>query len=172
MASGCIDTWWRTGIINYVVDSSSIEVDRRARRAKTDRLDLTGLLSLLARYVLGDRRTWRVVRVPTVAEEDARHLPRTLEALTQDRTRLMNRLRSLPRDAGRIARDRWAVCQTPRKGPSLGRRPAACRPAGATDSHVDAAARGGWTNPWPEGATAHTGRSCSPPRRAVPSRSC
>src|SRR5881628_1901149 len=62
------------GITNLVVDSSSIEVNRRARRAKTDRLDLAGLLSLLARYVLGDRRAWRVVRVPTVAEEDARHL--------------------------------------------------------------------------------------------------
>lgn len=83
------------GITNYVVDSSSIEVDRRARRTKTDRLDLVGLLSLLARYVLGDRRAWRVVRVPTVADEDARHLPRTLEALTQDRTRLVNRLKSL-----------------------------------------------------------------------------
>lgn len=83
------------GVTNYVVDSSSIEVNRRARRAKTDGLDLAGLLSLLARYVLGDRRAWRVVRVPTMAEEDARHLPRTLEALTQDRTRLMNRLQSL-----------------------------------------------------------------------------
>src|SRR4030095_8152807 len=83
------------GITNYVVDSSSIEVNRRARRAKTDRLDLAGLLSLLARYVLGDRRAWRVVRVPTVADEDARHLPRNLEALTQDRTRLVNRLKSL-----------------------------------------------------------------------------
>jgi transposase len=83
------------GITNYVVDSSSIEVDRRARRTKTDRVDLVGLVSLLARYVLGDRRAWRVVRVPTVADEDARHLPRTLEALTQDRTRLVNRLKSL-----------------------------------------------------------------------------
>jgi transposase len=83
------------GVTNYVVDSSSIEVNRRARRAKTDRLDLAGLLSLLARYVLGDRRAWRVVHVPTVAEEDARHLSRTLEALTQDRSRLMSRLKSL-----------------------------------------------------------------------------
>jgi transposase len=83
------------GVTNYVVDSSSIEVNRRARRAKTDCLDLAGLLSLLARYVLGDQRAWRVVRVPTVAEEDARHLSRTLEALTQDRTRLMSRLKSL-----------------------------------------------------------------------------
>src|SRR5215472_18721995 len=63
------------GITNHVVDSSSIEVNRRARRAKTDRLDLAGLLSLLARYVQGDRRVWRVVRVPSVADEDARHLP-------------------------------------------------------------------------------------------------
>jgi transposase len=83
------------GVTNYVVDSSSIEVNRRARRAKTDSLDLAGLLSLLARYALGHQRAWRVVRVPTVAEEDARHLPRTLEALTQDRTRLVNRLKSL-----------------------------------------------------------------------------
>lgn len=83
------------GITNHVVDSSSIEVDRRARRAKSDRLDLGGLLSLLARYVQGDRRAWRVVRVPTVAEEDARHLPRTLETLTQERTRLINRLKGL-----------------------------------------------------------------------------
>ena len=95
MASGCTDICRRTGITNHVVDSSSIEVDRRARRAKSDRLDLGGLLSLLARYVQGDRRAWRVVRVPTVAEEDARHLPRTLETLTQERTRLINRLKGL-----------------------------------------------------------------------------
>src|SRR3954454_13605975 len=83
------------GVTNYVIDSSSIEVNRRARRAKTDCLDLAGLLSLLARYVLGDRRAWRVVRVPTVAEEDGRHLSRTLEALTQDHARLTSRLKSL-----------------------------------------------------------------------------
>jgi len=82
-------------ITNYVVDSSSIEGNRRARRAKTDRLDLGGLLSLLARYVHGDRRVWRVVRVPTVTEEDARQLPRTAESLTRDRTRLVNRLKAL-----------------------------------------------------------------------------
>ena len=83
------------GITNHVVDSSSIEVNRRARRAKTDRLDLEGLLSLLARYVQGDRRVWRIVRVPSVADEDARHLPRTWETLTADRTRLINRMKGL-----------------------------------------------------------------------------
>lgn len=96
------------GITNYVVDSSSIEVNRRARRAKTDRLDLAGLLTLLARYVQGDRRAWRVVRVPSVPEEDARHLPRTLETLTQERTRVINRLKGLLATQGlqvRVGRD-------------------------------------------------------------------
>jgi transposase len=83
------------GVRNHVVDSASIEVNRRARRAKTDRLDLGGLLSLLARYILGDRRVWRVVRVPTAADEDARHLPRTWETLATDRTRLINRIKGL-----------------------------------------------------------------------------
>ena len=82
-------------VTNHVVDSSSIEVNRRARRAKTDRLDLAGLLNLLARYCLGDRRVWRVVRVPSVAEEDARQLHRTWESVQQDRSRLRCRLQGL-----------------------------------------------------------------------------
>jgi transposase len=83
------------GIANHVVDSSSIEVNRRARRAKTDKLDLAGLLNLLARYLIGDRRVWRVVRVPNVAEEDARQLHRTWESVQQDRSRLICRLQGL-----------------------------------------------------------------------------
>jgi len=70
-------------------------VNRRARRAKTDRLDLAGLLNLLARYLLGDQRVWRVVRVPSVAEEDARQLHRTWESVQQDRSRLICRLQGL-----------------------------------------------------------------------------
>jgi transposase len=83
------------GVTNHVIDSASIEVNRRARRAKTDRLDLAGLLNLLARYLLGDRRVWRVVRVPSVNEEDARQVHRSWEALQRDRTRLRCRLQSL-----------------------------------------------------------------------------
>lgn len=82
-------------VLNHVVDSSSIEVNRRARRAKTDTLDLAGLLNLLARYVAGDRRAWRVVRVPTVAEEDARQLHRSWEAVQKERTRVRCRLQGL-----------------------------------------------------------------------------
>jgi transposase len=82
-------------ITNHVMDASSIEVNRRARRAKTDRLDLGGLLSLLVRYVQGDRRACRMVRVPSLSEEDARQLHRTLDTIQQDRTRLINRLKGL-----------------------------------------------------------------------------
>jgi transposase len=83
------------GITNHVVDSSSIEVNRRARRAKTDRLDVAALLNLLARYLLGDQRVWRVVRVPSVLEEDARQLHRSWESVQQDRSRLLCRLQGL-----------------------------------------------------------------------------
>jgi len=59
-------------IDNRVIDSSSIEVNRRRRRAKTDRLDLEGLLRLLLRHEAGERKAFAVVRVPSDAEEDAR----------------------------------------------------------------------------------------------------
>ena len=87
-------------VTNYVVDSSSIEVPRRARRAKTDKLDLAGLLRLLARYVSGERQAWRVVRVPSVAEEDARHGERSWETVQAERTRVINRLKGLLATAG------------------------------------------------------------------------
>ena len=83
------------GVANVVVDSSSIEVPRRARRAKTDRLDGEKLLRLLIRHWGGERAVWQVVRVPTVAAEDARHASRALTTLQADRTRLRNRIHSL-----------------------------------------------------------------------------
>ena len=70
------------GVANVVVDSASIEVNRRARQRKTDRLDATALLHRLQRYHAGEVRVWRVVRVPSVAEEDRRHLHRELARLT------------------------------------------------------------------------------------------
>ena len=82
-------------VSNRVIESSSLEVNRRARRAKTDRLDLIGLLHLLARAQQGDRRGWRVVRVPRLDEEDARQLHRTRETVQHDRNRLINRLKAL-----------------------------------------------------------------------------
>lgn len=81
------------GIANRVVDSASIEVNRRARRAKTDRLDALKLVRMLVRVCYGERRVWSEVRIPTVADEAARHVSRERTALTQDRTRLLNQLR-------------------------------------------------------------------------------
>ncbi len=83
------------GITNYVVDASSIEVNRRARRAKSDRLDVQKLLLMLVRYHGGEQRVWHVVHVPTVMEEDRRQLHRELLAVKRDRTRLTNRIKGL-----------------------------------------------------------------------------
>src|SRR5207253_9094276 len=71
------------GIANVVVDSSSIEVNRRFRRAKSDALDVRKLLGMLLRYHAGERAVWSVVRVPTVEEEDRRQLHRELRTLKQ-----------------------------------------------------------------------------------------
>ena len=83
------------GIDNLVVDSASIEVNRRARRAKTDRLDGDKLLAMLMRYAAGERRVWSVVRVPTPEQEDARRAHRELGRLGQERTAHINRIRGL-----------------------------------------------------------------------------
>ena len=83
------------GIVNLVVDPASIEVNRRARRAKTDRLDSDKLLSMLMRYYGGERRVWAVARIPTPEQEDERRVHRELERLRQERTAHSNRIRSL-----------------------------------------------------------------------------
>jgi len=82
-------------IENLVVDSASIEVNRRAKRAKTDRLDVGKLVTMLARYDGGEKKVWSVVHVPSVEAEDARHLHRELMALKRDRTRHINRIKGL-----------------------------------------------------------------------------
>jgi transposase len=83
------------GVANVVVDASSIEVNRRARRAKTDRIDVEQLLRLLIRYHHGEKRVWSVVHVPSVGEEDARRLHRELERLKKERTGHRNRIQAL-----------------------------------------------------------------------------
>jgi transposase len=83
------------GVRNVVVDSSSIEVNRRARRAKTDRLDVERLLALLLRYESGERSALRVIRVPTAADEHRRQQHRELRTLITDRRRVLNRIGGL-----------------------------------------------------------------------------
>lgn len=83
------------GVQNLVVDSSSIEVNRRKRRAKNDRLDVAKLYEMLCRFMRGEKRVWQVVRVPTVEEEDARRPHRELERLRGERNAHVNRICSL-----------------------------------------------------------------------------
>ena len=80
---------------NVVVDSSSIEVNRRARRAKTDRLDVGKLLALLLRWLGGERKVWSVVHVPSPEAEAQRQLTREIATVREDRKRVRNRLQSL-----------------------------------------------------------------------------
>jgi transposase len=82
-------------IENLVVDSSSIEVNRRKRRAKSDRLDAVKLVEMLIRWCNGERKVWGVVHAPTVADEDRRQLHRELIVLKTERTAHVNAIKGL-----------------------------------------------------------------------------
>lgn len=82
-------------IENIVIDSASIEVSRKNKRVKTDRIDVEALLRLLMRYHSGERAALSEVRVPTVDEEDARRLHRERERLVKERGGHSARIKSL-----------------------------------------------------------------------------
>ena len=116
------------GIENRVVDSSSIEVNRRRRRAKSDRLDAQKLVILLARVCAGDRQAWSEVRVPSAADEAARHRSRERTALTQEHTRLRNQIGSWLATAGCVVSGRARHARrVVDDGPRLGGRAVARR---------------------------------------------
>jgi transposase len=83
------------GIENHVMDPASLPVDRRARRAKTDRLDLGALLRALMAWQRGEQQVCRMVRVPSAKEEDLRRQTRERERLIRERTQHMNRIKGL-----------------------------------------------------------------------------
>jgi transposase len=88
------------GIANEVIESTSIEVKRQKRRAKTDGIDGGALLRLLWRYHNGEHEAFRVVRVPSPEDEDRRELHRQLARTKQDRTAVTNRIKGLLFKAG------------------------------------------------------------------------
>lgn len=94
------DGWWfhrwlcELGVDNIVVDPASIEVNRRARQAKTDRLDADKLLAMLIRHRAGER-VWSVLHEPSREDEDARREHRELQRLTRERIAHTNRIGSL-----------------------------------------------------------------------------
>jgi transposase len=83
------------GVQNQVVDSSSIEVNRRQRRAKSDRLDAVKLVQMLIRWHNGERKVWSVLHVPTVEQEDARQLHREMIKLKAEQTAQANSIQGL-----------------------------------------------------------------------------
>jgi transposase len=85
------------GITNYVFDPSSIAVDQRARRVKTDRVDGERMLRTLMAYLRGEPRVVRIVRVPTPEQEDARRNTREYHRLTKEQTAHTNRIKGLLR---------------------------------------------------------------------------
>lgn len=89
------------GIENFVIDSASIEVNRRSKRAKTDRLDVNGLVDLLARHLAGSRKpVFSVLTIPSEQAEDLRQLGRELKLVKRDRTRVSNRIKGLLANQG------------------------------------------------------------------------
>lgn len=83
------------GIAAHVLEPTSILVNRRARRAKTDRLDAEGMLRVLAAWLAGDKHVCSMVRVPTPEEEDAKRPHREREHLVQEKLRIENRIEAL-----------------------------------------------------------------------------
>jgi transposase len=83
------------GVAAYVLEPTSILVNRRARRAKTDRLDAEGMLRVLVAWLGGDRQVCSMVRVPTPDEEDAKRTHREREHLVQEKLRIENRIQAL-----------------------------------------------------------------------------
>lgn len=83
------------GVENVVVDAASMKVDRRARRAKTDKIDAKRLLADLIRHHRGEKDIWSVLRVPSEEQEDKRRLHRDLERLKKEKTQHRARILSL-----------------------------------------------------------------------------
>jgi transposase len=85
----------KIGIECRVLDPASIQVNRRARRVKTDRIDVLALLRALIAINRGERHVCAVVRVPSVEEEDARRSHRERQRLVRERTGHINRIKGL-----------------------------------------------------------------------------
>jgi transposase len=88
------------GILNFVFDPASIAVEQRSRRTKTDRIDGELLLRTLMAYLRGEPRVVRIVRVPSVAQEDARRASRERDRLITEQTAHTNRIKALLRLCG------------------------------------------------------------------------
>lgn len=90
----------KLGYEALIVDPASIPVERRARRAKTDRLDAISLVNSLLGYLRGERNRMHVIRVPEEAAEAQRQLPRDRGLLQKEVQQHRDRMRKLLRTVG------------------------------------------------------------------------
>lgn len=88
------------GIRVVVIDPASLLVDRRAKRAKTDRIDARGMVRALMAWARGERQVLSEVHVPTVEQDDARRGLRERQRLVKERTAHGNRIKGLLKTQG------------------------------------------------------------------------
>lgn len=88
---------WLTaqGVVCYEIDPASIEVNRRARRAKTDRIDLDRMMRAFLAHLRGEPRACSIVHVPSVEDEDRKRCERERDRLVKERTAHTNRIKGL-----------------------------------------------------------------------------
>jgi len=88
---------WLTdqGVTSYIVDPSSIEVSRRGRRAKTDRIDLEKLMRAFLAYLRGEPRVCSMLHVPSPEDEDRKRSSRERDRLLKEQTAHTNRIKAL-----------------------------------------------------------------------------
>jgi transposase len=80
------------GVETHVVQPSSVLVDRRARRAKSDGIDAELLLRTLLAWLRGEPRVCSMVPIPAEDDEDARRCVRERAELVAERVALVNRI--------------------------------------------------------------------------------
>lgn len=83
------------GIEAHVLHPASVPVDRRARRAKTDRLDVELLLRAVLAWLRGEPAVCSMASIPDETDEDQRRAVRERQELLTERTRLTNRVGAL-----------------------------------------------------------------------------
>jgi len=83
------------GIVNHIIDAASIHVSRKARRAKTDRLDAENLVRVVMAYWRGEPKVCSVVQPPSIEEEDAKRQHREREFLMKERVQHIGRVKGL-----------------------------------------------------------------------------
>ena len=83
------------GIECLVMEPASLQVNRRARRVKTDRIDVESILHTLIAWCRGERHVCSMVVIPSVAEEDLRRSHRERNRLIRERTAHINRIKGL-----------------------------------------------------------------------------